>query len=87
MRKWKRMDEVRDMSGMTPSDYQQAATQSAQAKGDTNSEQIKSLKLQVQQLRQCIVNMLMYLRLNPLPEVTCDHWWEELTSYPRVEND
>ena len=44
----------------------------------------KELALEIQQLRQCIVSMLIYL---PIPRNQVDYWWEELTAYQKVEKE
>jgi len=49
------------------------------------------LALEIQQLRQCLIHMLPYLRLNAsgngVPPEIIDDVWEKLTGYQKVVED
>jgi hypothetical protein len=48
-------------------------------------DELHSVKLQVQELRQFALSLMLNMRNVVLPENYCDDWWVQLGSYQQVE--
>ena len=55
--------------------------------GDVPDKTNKELALEVQELRQFCIMLIMQLRNAGLSEDQCDHWWDKLGGYRKVENE
>lgn len=51
----------------------------------SRGDQIKALKLEVQELRQCLGQIILAQRNSALSEKFVDYWWPKLTGYQKVE--
>lgn len=50
-------------------------------------KEINDLRLEVQELRQCLAQILLVVRNTALSEEYVDFWWPKLTRYPEVQKD
>jgi hypothetical protein len=75
-----------EMFPMTTADYAAAAAQEADSKATNARTEIESLKLQVQELRQFSLWLITgVIQHTPGNHQIIDYWWNNLSSYPRVE--
>lgn len=77
--------EVRDQNGMSDTDHMNARAQEAKASAKSANEKVKSLELQIEELRQFALAIMMTMMMNSnLPQETGDYWWAKFASYEKV---